>query len=107
MRFHYWDSLIDLKTFFENNDVTLVGIEIMDESISVLDYDFSSKKKISFMLGNEGLGLNDKQKKLCDEFIYIPQFSNATASLNVAMAATIIFHQWASKFHKFKYFSSK
>lgn len=47
------------------------------------------------MLGNEGAGLNERQMKLCDSFVYIPQYGTGTASLNVAVAASIVLHNYA------------
>ena len=32
---------------------------------------------------------------ICDHFVYIPQYSDKTASLNVAIAGSIIFHHFA------------
>lgn len=48
-----------------------------------------------FVLGNEGAGLNKNQIDICDHFVYIPQYTNKTASLNVAVAASIVFHHFA------------
>lgn len=47
------------------------------------------------MLGNEGSGLNQNQIALCDSFVYIPQYTDKTASLNVAIAGSLIFHHFA------------
>ena len=47
------------------------------------------------MMGNEGDGLNERQIQLCDSFVYIPQYGCGTASLNVAVAASIVLHQFA------------
>ena len=47
------------------------------------------------MLGNEGAGLNQKQIEICHQFVYIPQYTDKTASLNVAIAGSIIFHHFA------------
>jgi tRNA G18 (ribose-2'-O)-methylase SpoU len=47
------------------------------------------------MLGNEGQGMNAKQMSLCDKFVYIPQHGPGTASLNVAVAASIVLHHYA------------
>lgn len=33
--------------------------------------------------------------KLCDRFVYIPQYGAGTASLNVAVAASIVLHHYA------------
>ena len=48
------------------------------------------------MLGNEGVGMTEKQLQACDFFVYIPQFTGATASLNVAIAGSIVLHHFAS-----------
>ena len=48
-----------------------------------------------FVLGNEGAGLNQNQKDICDQFVYISQYTDKTASLNVAIASSIIFHHFA------------
>lgn len=34
--------------------------------------------------------------KLCDYFVYIPHFGNGTASLNVAVAFSIVCHRFAT-----------
>merc|ERR1711920_903948 len=46
-------------------------------------------------MGNEGSGMSDKQLAVCDFFVYIPQYSNSTASLNVLVAGSIIMHHFA------------
>lgn len=48
-----------------------------------------------FLLGNEGSGLNSTQISICDHFVYIPQYTDKTASLNVAIAGSIIFQHFA------------
>eukprot|EP00927_Polykrikos_kofoidii_P015872 TRINITY_DN17107_c0_g1_i3.p5 TRINITY_DN17107_c0_g1~~TRINITY_DN17107_c0_g1_i3.p5 ORF type:complete len:113 (+),score=29.38 TRINITY_DN17107_c0_g1_i3:592-930(+) len=47
------------------------------------------------MLGNEGEGMTPAQRDACDFFVYIPQYSGATASLNVATAGAIVLHHFA------------
>lgn len=46
----------------------------------------------------QGHGLSEKQVALCDAFVYIPQYGDGTASLNVTVATSIVlqhFAQWA------------
>ena len=38
--------------------------------------------------------MSDKQKSICDGFIYIPQYGTGTASLNVNVATGIVLHQF-------------
>ena len=40
-------------------------------------------------------GLSDGQKRACDSFVYIAQHGTGTASLNVAVAASIVLHHFA------------
>jgi hypothetical protein len=40
-------------------------------------------------------GLSDSQKRECSAFVYIPQYGPGTASLNVAVAASIVLHHYA------------
>eukprot|EP01068_Selenidium_serpulae_P006665 Selendium_serpulae@DN4471_c0_g1_i1.p2 len=51
-------------------------------------------------MGSEGQGLSKAQIAICDEFVYVPQYSTATASLNVSIATAIVLHhfaEWASR----------
>jgi tRNA G18 (ribose-2'-O)-methylase SpoU len=117
------------KTNTNTNAVKIYGVEIMDNASPLMKYDaetgvvtfpFGDRKQheasngAAFVMGNEGLGLSEKQKEICDEFIYIPQrrggsggTSSATssrdangngrgsASLNVSCAAAIILHAYS------------
>ncbi|KAG1678029.1 hypothetical protein FOA52_000825 [Chlamydomonas sp. UWO 241] len=71
----------------------IVGIEIMEGAQPVHKHPFTGPT--AFILGNEGQGLSPKQKSECDGFVYIPQHGSGTASLNVAVAASIVLHHFA------------
>lgn len=71
----------------------ILGIEIDDSAVAVQSHPFIGHT--AFMLGNEGQGLNEKQMRLCDRFVYIPQHGVGTASLNVAVATSIVLHHFA------------
>ena len=43
----------------------------------------------------QGTGLSEAQIKHCDDFVYIPQYGEGTASLNVNVAASIVLHHFA------------
>ena len=40
--------------------------------------------------------MNKKQIEMCDHFVYIPQYSMGTASLNVNVAASIVMHHFST-----------
>jgi tRNA G18 (ribose-2'-O)-methylase SpoU len=39
--------------------------------------------------------MSEKQKSVCDGYVYIPQYGAGTASLNVNVATGIILHRYA------------
>jgi tRNA G18 (ribose-2'-O)-methylase SpoU len=92
-KFHYFDNITEAKAELQKRGITLVGIEITDHSLPVHSHPFTGPT--CFMAGNEGSGMNEQQLKACDSFVFIPQYSGATASLNVATAAGIVFHHFA------------
>jgi len=53
------------------------------------------RKSTVFMVGNEGTGMNPQQMAVCDFFVYIPQYTRTTASLNVLVACSIVLHHFA------------
>jgi len=71
----------------------IIGVEIRDDAFPVQSQGF--KGNTAFILGNEGQGMTDKQMEICDRFVYIPQYGPGTASLNVAVAASIVLHTFA------------
>lgn len=71
---------------------TVCGIEICEQAMPVQSHPF--RGPTTFMVGNEGDGLSDRQRAKCDHFVYIPQYGS-TASLNVNVAAAIVLQHFA------------
>ena len=70
------------------------GIEIMPQAASLHASPFAGPT--AFVLGNEGSGLSPPQIGACDDFVYIPQFGQGIASLNVSCAAAIVMYQFCA-----------
>lgn len=83
----------EAKEYFNKNNITVCGIEITENSQSVVNMPF--KGDTVFIPGNEELGLLPQLKEICDHFVYVPQYTDKTASLNVTVAATIVLHHFA------------
>ena len=71
----------------------MCGVEIGNESQPVHKHPFQGST--AFFMGNEGSGILPVHKEICDHFVYIPQYTDKTASLNVSVAAGIVFHHFA------------
>ena len=96
-KFIIFNNLDELKEYIKKNNKYVCGVEIGKDCIPIQKEPF--KGDTIFVLGNEGMGLNQKQKELCDQYVFIEQYSNKTGSLNVSIAASIIFYHffnWAN-----------
>ena len=91
-KFLIFNDLEELKEYIKKNNIFVCGIEIGKDCIPIQKEPF--KGDTLFVLGNEGMGLNQRQKELCDQYVFIEQYSNKTGSLNVSIAASIIFYHF-------------
>eukprot|EP00939_MAST-03C_sp_MAST-3C-sp1_P001474 g1474.t1 len=88
-----FENLKHVREYCVENEIRICGVEIMDEAKPVHDHPFSGPT--AFLVGTEGAGLSKREMSYCDSFVYISHYGNGTASLNVAVAASIVFHQFA------------
>ena len=89
-RKHFF-TVYEAKDYLKEKGCTICGVEIMKESIPIEEHPFQGNT--AFVMGNEGTGLLDKQKAICDQFVYIKQFGTG-ASLNVNVATAIALHHY-------------
>eukprot|EP01040_Poterioochromonas_malhamensis_P005802 gene5802-6242_t len=88
------ESLNLLKEMMTKEHVSIVGIEICQESVNLLE--FQLPENIAIMPGNEGTGLNKYQRQISDHLVYIPHYGEGTASLNVHIATSLVLHHYTS-----------
>jgi tRNA G18 (ribose-2'-O)-methylase SpoU len=93
--YRFFDDVNHLKTHATQSKVQILGVEIMEQAKSIWTFPFSGST--AFVMGNEGTGLSDLEKEICDGFIYIPQYQSNTESLNVSVAAGIVLNHFARK----------
>ena len=93
--FSYYPNLPDARRgLMEDKGVTkILGVEIVDDAVPIESHPFDGNT--AFIMGNEGEGMTPNQKAICDGFVYIRQHGPGTASLNVAVAASIVMHHFA------------
>ncbi|KAL3893065.1 MAG: hypothetical protein SGPRY_014508 [Prymnesium sp.] len=96
LRFSHFVKLADAVSYLHNvRHASLCGVEITPHSEPVQAHPFRSTGATAFMMGNEGAGLLQAQMDVCDHFVYIPQHSASTASLNVNAACAVVLHHFA------------
>lgn len=96
LRFSHFMKLADAVSYLRNvRHATLCGVEITPSSEPVQTHPFRRTGATAFLMGNEGTGLLPAQLEVCDHFVYIPQHSTSTASLNVNAACAVVLHHFA------------
>lgn len=102
--FIYFNKLIDAIEYIKQQQFNIVGLEISNNSIDVTQcvYEIGQYNnsgvfynKTVLVPGNEANGLTEHVKQYCNRFIYIPQYTTGTASLNVAIAGSIVMQYFA------------
>lgn len=94
VRVRSFTTLASMREYVTGLGGRVLGVEIVPEALDVTRHPFHGPT--AFVLGNEGSGLSPQHMAVCDGFVYIPQFGPGTASLNVAVAAGIVLHHFAT-----------
>ena len=94
VKFSNFENLAAAVAYLKADGFSIVGVEISDTALDVASHPFTGNT--CFMFGNEGQGLIDKAIAVCDRLVYIKQMGCGTASLNVAVAAGIVLHHFAT-----------
>ena len=84
----------DLEEFIPTLDEYLIcGTDVLG-GVNVKNIEIP--EKCAVVIGNEGRGISDSVRNLCDKFIYIPMNGDCE-SLNAAVAASILMYEVKSK----------
>ena len=81
-------NLLDFLPTLKGMNYKIVGTDV----VSGKDIRKLKKENIALVLGNEGNGISEDVKNLCDEFVNIKMSSNCE-SLNVGVAASILMYE--------------
>ena len=90
MLFHLNIKRGDLINFLKNldKDYTVIGTDVNNgENIKNISF-----KKCAIVIGNEGNGLSEDVKKICDKLAYI-KMNNFCESLNAGVSASILMYE--------------
>lgn len=84
----------DLTSFLDDlDDYVIYGTDVID-GINIRDEIIPSK--FALVIGNEGRGISEDVKMLCDQFVYIGM-SDRCESLNASVAASILMYEVNNK----------
>lgn len=84
-------DLEDVFSFLKTNHYQIYGTDVKKgKDIRDCSLPFSS----AFIIGNEGKGIRDKSRSVCDEFLYIPM-NPQCESLNASVSASILMYEFS------------
>ncbi len=95
----YFEITVEAISHLKKTGYSVIAIEQMDNSISLLDYDFRKHPKTALVFGNEIKGVSDEILPQIDGCIEIPQFGTKH-SLNVSVSAGIVLWQFLQQSRK-------
>ena len=76
LKLTHFVTMAEAATYLQSaHNCTFIGIEICEQAVSLMSYEFESETNYCFIFGNEGGGLSPKQRALCNLFLYIPQYA--------------------------------
>ena len=82
------NDLHEIIPLLKSKGYTIIGTDVKKGK----DVKEFKLQKCAFVIGNEGQGVSVDIKELCDTFVYI-KMSDATESLNAAVAASILMYE--------------
>ena len=84
---HHLDTA-GLLQYLKQEQYTLIGLEITNQSADIRTFDFTIFDKIAFIAGAERYGISEATLQVLDKTIYIPMYGVGT-SMNVVTALSI------------------
>jgi tRNA G18 (ribose-2'-O)-methylase SpoU len=85
------DTIAELGTWAESEDLPLLGIDLLPGSASILDADLPRRCVLVF--GQEGPGLSDAARAAVGQVLHVPQLGS-TRSINAGVASGIAMFEW-------------
>jgi tRNA G18 (ribose-2'-O)-methylase SpoU len=94
----YYKTTIEAIELLKKDGYTIIGIEQVENSISLPDYS-PNKEKLALVLGNEVKGVQQSIIDICDSNIEIPQYGTKH-SFNISVSAGIVLWDISNKLSK-------
>lgn len=97
VHWEYYENILDAITELKEDGFKIWGIEQVDNSIPLEDFQVANTDKTAIILGNEVEGVQEEALLQCDGSIEIPQFGTKH-SLNVSVAGGILIWEIAKAY---------
>ncbi len=92
---HHHPTADDLAAYLHEQGVQLMGVDNLPGSEHIETWEMP--RAVCLLLGQEGPGLSDSARAVCDGTFSIAQFGS-TRSINASAAAAIAMHTWINRY---------
>ncbi len=92
VNFEVNDNALDVVKNLKNENYSVISLEITSNSKPIHIFQFSIKKPIALIIGDENFGISKSVLKLSDSVIHIEMFGH-NSSMNVGQAANIALYE--------------
>lgn len=99
VEWQYYENIMDILNILKKDKYKLIALEIAENSVSIDDFQNTSKDKLALIVGNEVTGIDQSVLDICDYCIEIPQFGTKH-SLNVSVSCGIALWKLSNDFRK-------
>jgi len=86
------ENTLNIVQSLKNENYQIISLEITDSSKPIHAFQFSRKKPIALIIGDENFGVSEDILKLSDTVIHINMFGQ-NSSMNVVQATNIALYE--------------
>lgn len=85
-------DVLEVVSSLKTKEYQIIALEITDKSQAIDTIQFSAKKPIALIIGDENFGVSEAVLNKCDKTIHINMFGQ-NSSMNVVQATTIALYE--------------
>lgn len=90
--FETYELVSEIVSTLKKQDYTIISLEVTNNSLPIDTYQFSKKKPIVLIVGDENFGISEEILTLSDAIIHINMFGQ-NSSMNVVQATNIALYE--------------
>ena len=91
----YHPALADFAAWAQEAGLPVLGVDNLPGAVAITEAEIP--QACLFLFGQEGPGLSDVARKICERVLSIPQFGS-TRSINAGVASGIAMYEWIRRY---------
>lgn len=92
VKYEVFKTILEVVSNLKANNYKCIALEITENSLPIDTFNFSAKKPIALIIGDENFGVSEAVLKQCHQVIHINMFGK-NSSMNVVQATNIALYE--------------